>query len=68
VFDATGRVGHILDPWTGLPAAPRWRLVSVTAPDAGLADALSTAFCLMPRADILRTLAAFPQARLQHLA
>ena len=68
VFDAKGRVGHILNPLTGLPAVPQWRLVSVTAPKAGLADALSTAFCLMPRADILRTLAAFPQARLLHLA
>lgn len=68
VFDAAGRVGHILNPVSGLPAAPQWRLVSVTAPKAGLADALSTAFCLMPRADIVRTLATFPQARLQHLA
>jgi thiamine biosynthesis lipoprotein len=44
-FDAAGRFNHILDPATGrsssLPAA------SVVAPSATMADALSTAFCLM---------------------
>lgn len=67
-FDAGGRVGHILDPRTGQPAAPAWRLVSVTARTAALADGLSTAFCLMPRAGIERTLAQFPDARLAYLA
>ncbi|MFP4273884.1 MAG: FAD:protein FMN transferase, partial [Paracoccaceae bacterium] len=46
-FDAAGRVGHILDPRSGRPAPSRWRLVSVMAPRAGLADALSTAFVLL---------------------
>jgi FAD:protein FMN transferase len=68
VFDADGRVGHILHPRTGRPAEPRWQLVSVTAPRAALADALSTAMCLMTRAAIERTLEAFPSARLLHLA
>ncbi|WP_413871524.1 FAD:protein FMN transferase [Albidovulum sp.] len=48
VFDGEGRFGHILDPRTGEPAAPVWRAVSITAPSAALADALSTAACLMP--------------------
>jgi thiamine biosynthesis lipoprotein len=66
VFDAGGRVGHILHPQTGRPAAPVWRGVSVTAPSAALADALSTAACLMPqRADIDRALAAFRDTRLE---
>ncbi len=64
VFDAEGRVGHILDPRTGIPAAPRWRLISVTAPRAALADALSTAMVLMDEVQITRTLEVFPDARL----
>ena len=67
-FDAGGRVGHILDPRTGQPAAPGWRLVSVTAKTAALADGLSTAMCLMTRAEIDRALARFPDARLAYLA
>lgn len=63
-FDAAGRVGHILDPRTGRPAPPRWRLVSVTAPRAGLADALSTAACLMDADGIEALIAQFPGARL----
>ena len=46
-FDAAGRIGHILDPRTGTPAVPVWRAVSISAPSAALADALSTAACLM---------------------
>lgn len=67
-FDAEGRVGHILDPRSGKPAAPAWRLVSVVARSAALADGLSTAFCLMSRAQIDGTLARYPDARLAHLA
>lgn len=60
VFDAEGRFGHILDPRTGEPAAPVWRGISVTAPSAALADALSTASCLLPdRGAIGRLLAQF---------
>ena len=46
-FDEDGRYGHILDPRTGYPAAQR-RQVSVVARSATLADAYSTAFCLLP--------------------
>jgi thiamine biosynthesis lipoprotein len=66
-FDAAGEVGHILDPLTGVPAAPRWQLVSVTAPRAWLADGLSTAFCLMDRPSIEAALEALPGARLAAL-
>lgn len=67
-FDAAGRIGHILDPSTGRPAEAGWRLVSITAPEAGLADALSTAACLLPRPGIEQALARFPDARLAYLA
>ena len=55
---------HILHP----RLTPLWDTVSVSAPNAALADALSTAFCLMPRAAIDTALAAFPTARLEALA
>ncbi len=66
-FDTAGEVGHILDPLTGVPAEPRWELVSVTAPRAWLADGLSTAFCLMDRHGIEAGLEAFPSAGLAAL-
>lgn len=68
-FDPAGRVGHILDPRSGLPAPPRWQLVTITAAAAALADGLSTAACLMDSADqIAAAVAAFPGASLAHLA
>jgi len=67
VFDAAGRVGHILDPQSGLPAATDWALITVTAPRAALADALSTAACLLTRAEIGALLAVFPEAALVNL-
>ncbi len=66
-FDTAGRAGHILDPRSGRPAPPRWRLVSVTAPRAGLADALSTAACLMDRPGVAQLMNGFPEARLAGL-
>lgn len=67
-FDAAGRVGHILDPRTGLPAAATWRLASISAPRAALADALSTAACLMPdRETIAAATAQFSGARIEAL-
>ncbi|MFO1203079.1 MAG: FAD:protein FMN transferase [Tabrizicola sp.] len=56
---------HILGP-QGQP--PLWQTVSVSALKAAVADALSTAFCLMDRPAITRALAAFPGARLEVLA
>ncbi|WP_430514455.1 FAD:protein FMN transferase [Pannonibacter phragmitetus] len=67
-FDQAGKTGHILDPRTGLPARQDWAQVSVTAPAAALADALSTAFCLMNRQEIDAALKAVPSARLVDLA
>lgn len=58
------RQPHILGPQG---QSPLWRTVSVSAPSAALADALSTAFCLMPRARIDRALTAFPGTRLELL-
>ncbi len=55
---------HILAP-DGREAL--WRLASVSATRAALADALSTAFCLMDRRAIASALAAFPEARLEAL-
>ena len=56
---------HILGPQG---QAPVWQTVSVSAPLAALADALSTAFCLMDRDAIGTTLALFPEARIEALA
>lgn len=53
-----GRAPHILDP-RGL-RAPRWQLAAIAAPSAALADALSTAACVMDRPALEAALAAFP--------
>ena len=57
VLDGHGQVGHIIDPRTGWPVPPLWNLVSVSAETAAVADALSTAMCLMTRPQITDTLA-----------
>ncbi len=46
-FGGDGRTSHLIDPSLGRPIQPRWRSISVSAPSAGLADALSTAACMM---------------------
>lgn len=46
VFDGQGRFGHLLDPRTGT-TAPTAGSITVAAEEACLADAWSTAFCLM---------------------
>ncbi len=50
-FNANGTVGHILDPRTGY-AGGVWSEVSVVSNSSAEADGLSTAFCLMPAAEI----------------
>lgn len=55
---------HILGPQGQLPL---WQTVSVSAPSAALADALSTAFCLMDRPQIAAALAVFPDCRIEAL-
>lgn len=50
-FDPAGRFTHLIDPRTG--ATPqRYARITVTAPTAAAADALSTGFALMDRATI----------------
>lgn len=67
-FDAAGHVGHILNPLTGFAAAAQWRGVSISAPSAALADALSTAACLMEGAASVQALCArFADVRLEAL-
>jgi len=66
VFDAGGKVGHILSPETGRPVAARWRLVSISAPRAAVADALSTAGAMMPnRATLEALVSGFRGARIE---
>ena len=68
-FDQAGRDGHILDPKTGMPAPASWRSISISAPSAAIADALTTAGCLMPDRDaILAMIGSFDQARLEAAA
>ena len=64
-FDSAGRFTHLFDPATGR-SPQRYRSVSVMAPTATEADALSTAFSLTPLSDIADIVASRPnvQARL----
>lgn len=52
-FSQGETIGHIIDPRTGEPGG-EWSEVSVIANTAAEADGLSTAFCLMDRAQIDR--------------
>lgn len=68
-FDQAGRDGHILDPRTGRPTASHWRAISVSAPTAAMADALSTAGCMTDGPGALEKLmAGFDGARLEAAA
>ena len=68
-FDDAGRLGHILDPRTGTSAETRWRLISVSAPQAAVADALSTAGCLMASpGELASATAKFRGARVERMA
>ncbi len=58
-LDATGRITHLFDPRTGT-ASPLHRSVSVLAPEAATADALSTAFSVMPETAIREALRRMP--------
>ncbi|MCQ0093156.1 FAD:protein FMN transferase [Roseovarius sp. M141] len=65
-FDEGAQVGHILDPVTGAPTRASWREITVSAPSAALADALSTAACLFQtRAEIKVCLASFEGTALE---
>jgi FAD:protein FMN transferase len=64
-FDSAGRFTHLFDPATGRSPS-RYSTVSVIAPTATEADALSTAFSLMPLSGIADIVATRPgvQARI----
>jgi len=64
LIDPGRGLGHILDPRTG-GAGARWRVVSVSARRAALADGLSTGLALMERAAIDHALARWPDAKLE---
>lgn len=67
-FDQGGRLSHILDPRRGAPVRAAWAAVTISAPSAALADALTTAACLMDSAAAVSALAArFPGARIEAL-
>ena len=58
-FAGPGSPSHLLDPRSGM-AASLHESVSVLAPEAATADALATAFCLMPAAEIEALLPSLP--------
>lgn len=58
-FDAAGRFTHLFDPATG-HSARQWAAVTVTAPDATTADALSTALSVLPFERAAAVVAGFP--------
>lgn len=62
VFDRQGRFHHLLDPSTG-QCASAWQSVTVIAPRAATADALSTAFSTMNEARVRAVMDSFPGVR-----
>jgi thiamine biosynthesis lipoprotein len=67
-FGGDGRTSHILDPRSGRPVRSVWRAVTISAPRAALADALSTAACLTATAEEAAALCApFAGARVEAL-
>jgi thiamine biosynthesis lipoprotein len=65
-FRGDGRTSHILDPRTGAPVAARWHHVTISAPKAALADAISTASCLTKiKAEMERLCEQFPGTRVE---
>ena len=62
-FDQAGRRSHILDPRSGLPVEGGLAGASVIAPNAALADGLSTAALVCGEEGLAAALAEFRQAR-----
>lgn len=68
VLDAEGQVGHILDPLDATPRKPAIRSISISAPSAALADALSTGLSLASgEAQVVALLSDLKDARLENL-
>lgn len=65
-FDSEGRFNHLLDPRTGT-SAHRYRSVTTIMPTAAAADALSTAFSLLPPEDIRQTVQRLGKGRVHLL-
>ena len=65
-FDPDGRFNHLLDPRTGT-SAHRYRSITTVMPTATMADALSTAFSLLPLTDIKRTVQRLGEGRVHML-
>jgi len=64
-FDRDGLMGHVLDPRSGLPSASRFSEITVTGRSAAIADAVSTASCLMASQDAIEnSLSRFPDLAL----
>jgi len=63
-FDAEGKWHHIFDPAT-TRSAHRHRSVSVIAPTATEADALATAFAVMPERAAVEVAASLPNVRVR---
>ena len=61
-FSSDGRHHHLFDPRSGLNTG-RYLSVSVAAPSATVADALSTAFTVMPLPDIRKVTARRPDTQ-----
>lgn len=67
VFDAKGSRHHLFDPASG--ASPHfWRSVTVVAPSAEMADALSTAFAVSPREAVGDLAASLPDVAVLAIA
>jgi len=62
-LDPAGRIGHIINPRSGLPAQSQWRQISVIHPSAAIADGLSTGMALLDKAAIERSLQGYAKAR-----
>lgn len=63
-IDRAGTVGHIIDPRSGRPVAAN-RQVTVSAPTAAVADALSTAACVLAGGCVTDLVRAFEGARIE---
>jgi thiamine biosynthesis lipoprotein len=66
-FDSAGTFSHLIDPKTGRSPS-HYRSVTVIAPQAVMADGLSTAFCLMDEPAVASSIAQLKQMEVYVLA